>query len=104
MAVWLLLAFFTRKTSQGSQRILVRIFLVAMFLRFAVPLTLIANDAIYDLFLEKRYNESTALVSTAGKDIEHIGQSDAADLAGAFEGLGATAMELDGTIADSDAS
>ena len=83
MAVWLLLAFFARKTSQASQRILIRIFLVAMFLRFAVPLTLIANDAIYDLFLEKRYNESTALVSTAGKDIEHIGQSDAADLAGA---------------------
>jgi hypothetical protein len=83
MAVWLLLAFFARKTSQGSQRILIRIFLVAMFLRFAVPLTLIANDAIYDLFLEKRYNESTALVSTAGKDIEHIGQSDAADLVGA---------------------
>jgi len=76
LAIWLMLA--TLRTDQppgGSRRVLLRVFLIALFLRFAVPLTLIANDALYQLFLEQRYTESTEVISKAGQEIELISQA-----------------------------
>ena len=76
LAIWLLLAHVGGLPPRdGGRRLLLRVFMIALFLRFAVPLTLIANDALYDLFLEDRYNESTRVVSVAGAEIELIGQS-----------------------------
>ena len=76
LAVWLLLAYVGGLPPRdGSRRFLLRVFMIALFLRFAVPLTLIANDALYDLFLENRYTESTRVVIAAGAEIELIGQS-----------------------------
>lgn len=75
LAIWLLLVYFSSSSSDKSKQILIRVFLIAIFLRFAVPLTLIANDAIYELFLEPRYLQSTEIVTAAGEEIEQIGQS-----------------------------
>ncbi len=76
LAIWLLLAYVGGLPPRdGSRRFLLRVFMIALFLRFAVPLTLIANDALYDLFLENRYTESTRVVGAAGAEIELIGQS-----------------------------
>ena len=47
-----------------------KIFLVMLFLRFAVPATLVANEVLFELFLEPRYQESTQVIEAAGSDIE----------------------------------
>ncbi len=76
LAIWLVLACAGAKPSKGgSRRLLFRVFLIALLLRFAVPLTLIANQAIYQLFLENHYKVSTQVVSRAGEEIELISQS-----------------------------
>jgi len=49
---------------------LMRALIIALFIRFAVPLALIANEAIYDQFLESRYEESTQVIEAAGAEIE----------------------------------
>jgi len=54
------------------EQTLVRALIVALFLRFAVPLALIANEAIYHQFLESRYVESTQVIEAAGADIEAV--------------------------------
>lgn len=75
LAVWLAFVFLrARQSTGGERRFLVRIFLVVLFLRFAVPLTLIVNDALYRLFLEPRYVESTEVISAAGEELERFGQ------------------------------
>jgi hypothetical protein len=55
--------------SAGSQQMLFRVFIIVVFIRFAVPLTLIANEGLYRLFLETRYVESTQVIETAGSEI-----------------------------------
>jgi hypothetical protein len=75
LAVWLLIALlWDRPADRRGRRLLVRVFLVALFLRFAVPLTLIANDALYHAFLEARYVESSEVISAAGEDLEQLGR------------------------------
>jgi hypothetical protein len=79
LAVWLLTAMlWNRPAHRRGRRLLVRVFLVALFLRFAVPLTLIANDALYHAFLETRYVESSEVISAAGQDLEQLGRESAA--------------------------
>ncbi len=56
-----------------AEALTLRIFVVLVFLRFAVPLALIANEALYELFLESRYLESTQVIETAGAEIEAVG-------------------------------
>jgi hypothetical protein len=56
-----------------TDQILLRVFIIVMFVRFAVPVALIANEALYDLFLESRYLESTQAIETAGAVIEKVG-------------------------------
>ena len=58
------------KTRPGLEKFLLRTLLVVLFLRFAVPLAMIANEAVYDVFLESRYQESTQAIETAGAEIE----------------------------------
>lgn len=50
--------------------ILMRVFLVMLFLRFAVPVSLLANEALYVLFLQDRYDESAQLIEDAGRDLQ----------------------------------
>jgi len=55
-----------------SEQTLLRVFIIVFFLRFAVPMTLIANEALYGLFLESRYQESAQVIETAGTQIEKV--------------------------------
>lgn len=56
--------------------------IVSLFIRFAVPVALIANEAVYRLFLESRYLSSTQELESAGQAIERI-ESGAEDVSGA---------------------
>jgi hypothetical protein len=49
-----------------------RVLLVLLFVRFAVPLMLIANDFMYQQFLESRYVQSSQIITTAGQDLEKL--------------------------------
>ena len=86
LALWLLVLLWRDGTVSGqgdhssrTRQILWRSLLVVAFLRFAVPLTLVANEAIYDLFLESRYAESTEIIQAAGNEIEAISEAAVAD-------------------------
>jgi hypothetical protein len=56
----------------NSEQTLLRVFIIVFFLRFAVPVALIANEALYGLFLESRYQESAQVIETAGTQIEKV--------------------------------
>ena len=71
-----------------------------LFIRFAVPLAMIANEAVYAVFLESRYVESTQVIESAGEAIEqagaHTADPDAAEEEGFFSSiLDSTAKALD---------
>ncbi|MEJ2534955.1 MAG: hypothetical protein P8008_05695 [Gammaproteobacteria bacterium] len=73
LAGWLLFLYFARRESSRHRRRLAwRVFGIALFLRFAVPLTLVANEAVYELFLEERYEQSTEVITSAGEALEEI--------------------------------
>ncbi|MGB7452614.1 MAG: hypothetical protein WBM36_10865, partial [Lysobacterales bacterium] len=46
--------------------------LIVLFIRFAVPVMLIANDLLYQEFLEQRYQQSTEIITEAGRELEQI--------------------------------
>jgi len=48
-------------------------FIIVLFVRFAVPLTMIANEALFTVFLESRYVQSTEVIEQAGAEIEEAG-------------------------------
>lgn len=61
------------------EKTLLRVFIIVLFIRFAVPVAIIANEGLYRLFLESRYVESTQVIETAGTDLERsTGQREAA--------------------------
>jgi len=61
----------------GSEQLLFRLFILVAFVRFAVPVAMIANEGMYRLFLESRYLESTQIIETAGSEIQQAGSTDA---------------------------
>jgi hypothetical protein len=74
---------------------LLRVFVVVLFIRFAVPVAMIANEALYELFLANRYQESQQVIESAGAQLERAAARDQAAEAGApaaetslFESLG----------------
>lgn len=60
----------------GSETLLLRLFILAAFVRFAVPVAMIANEGMYRLFLESRYLESTRIIETAGSEIKEVASGD----------------------------
>ena len=52
--------------------IVLQAFMILLFTRFAVPLTLIANEAIFDIFLESRYQTSKEIIEQAGAEIQEV--------------------------------
>ncbi len=73
LAAWLLIRLWY--PGQGSQlnRILFRrVFPLLLFIRFAVPVMLIGNDLLYQEFLEQRFEQSTEIITEAGKEFEQI--------------------------------
>lgn len=73
-AVWLLVTLLVSPASKlAGKTMALRLFVILVFLRFAVPLALIANDALYSVFLQARYQESSQIVTAAGEEIGRIG-------------------------------
>jgi hypothetical protein len=73
MAAWLLIRLWYPGQSSQLNRILFRrVFPLLLFIRFAVPVMLIANDFLYQQFLEQRYQQSTEVITEAGRELEQI--------------------------------
>jgi hypothetical protein len=101
---WLVYAWYrgqgdSRDAAQ-LERFLLRALAIVLFLRFAVPLAMIANEAVYGLFLESRYQASTEVIEQAGADLEEarVAAEDAGEEAGEtgfFESIGRSLESLD---------
>lgn len=52
------------------EKTLFQVFIVVLFVRFAVPIAMIANEALYHLFLQSRYQQSQQVIESAGADLE----------------------------------
>lgn len=73
LATWLLIRlWYPGQGSQIYRALLKRVFLLLLFIRFAVPVMLITNDLLYQQFLEARYQQSTEVISDAGKELEQL--------------------------------
>ena len=73
LAVWLLIRlWYPGQDSRVYGALLKRAFLLLLFIRFAVPVMLIANDLLYQQFLEPRYQQSTEIITAAGKELEQL--------------------------------
>ena len=72
-AAWVLIRlWYPGEGTQMRRALLKRVFLSLLFIRFAVPVMLIANDLLYQQFLEQRYQESTEVITVAGKEMEQL--------------------------------
>ena len=73
---WLGIRIWRKKNDGNSSKefdaFLLYALLVTIFIRFAVPLALIANEGIYRLFLESRYLESSQELESAGEALEQV--------------------------------
>jgi len=73
LAAWLVIRLWYPGQGNGFNRVLFRrVFPLLLLIRFAVPVMLIANDLLYQQFLEQRYQQSTEIISEAGKELEQI--------------------------------
>lgn len=62
--------------SERAEKMILRIFIIVVFIRFAVPATMIANEGLYRLFLETRFTESTQVIESAGAEIKDISSTE----------------------------
>ena len=75
LAAWLLIRlWYPGQESEVTRALLKRVFLLVLFVRFAVPVMLIANDLLYQQFLEERYQQSTEIITEAGRELEQLSE------------------------------
>ena len=75
LAAWLMIRlWYPGQDSRVVRALVQRTFLLLLFIRFAVPVMLIVNDLLYQQFLEPRYQQSTEIITEAGKDLEQLSQ------------------------------
>jgi hypothetical protein len=73
LAAWLLIRlWYPGQGSQFNRILFIRVFPLLLFIRFAVPVMLISNDLLYQEFLEQRFEQSTEIITEAGKEFEQI--------------------------------
>jgi len=73
LAAWLLWRLWLpAKPPAASRNVIRHVFVILVFIRFAVPVMLIANDLLYQQFLESRYQVSTEVITEAGQDLEQL--------------------------------
>jgi hypothetical protein len=73
LAAWVVIRiWYPGQGSKVRRVLLARVLLFLLFLRFAVPVMLIANDLLYQQFLEQRYQQSTQVITLAGKELEQL--------------------------------
>lgn len=74
--LWMALQLWRRGLRHAEKgrldQLLLFILIGAIFIRFAVPLAMIANEAVYNLFLESRYLASTQELEAAGRALEGV--------------------------------
>ena len=76
-----LILLFIKTTKHVQIRILIlRISLLLIILRFAVPITGVANESIYNIFLENEYIESTEALETTTEQIAQINKDEQSHL------------------------
>lgn len=72
-AAWLVIRiWYPGQSSSVTRQLLKRVLLMLLFIRFAVPMMLIANDLIYQQFLESRYQQSSEIINVAGNELKQI--------------------------------
>ena len=54
----------------------IRIFLVAAFLRFALPILIIGTHVVFNVFLENEHDAATAVLEATSSEIEEFSQQD----------------------------
>jgi hypothetical protein len=87
LAAWLVIRlWYPAQGGRVSLALLNRVFLLLLFIRFAVPVMLIANDMVYQLFLESRYQESTEVITVAGRELEQLSRETSTQSPAAGEG------------------
>jgi hypothetical protein len=74
--LWLMLRLWRHRKGSPAKGLfeqgLLYLLIAVIFMRFAVPLALIANEAVYALFLESRYLTSTQELQAAGHALERL--------------------------------
>jgi hypothetical protein len=82
LAAWMLIRlWYPGEGTQMHRDLLKRVLLSLLFIRFAVPVMLIANDLLYQQFLEQRYQESTEVITEAGKEMEQLSNEETDQIA-----------------------
>lgn len=82
LAAWLLIRLWYPGQGSGLYRqLLKRVFLLLLLVRFAVPVMLIANDLVYQQFLETRYQQSTEIITRASTELEKLSAETSAEKA-----------------------
>lgn len=80
LAAWMLIrVWYPGQGAKIHRVILKRVLLMLLFLRFAVPVMLIANDLLYQQFLEHRYQQSTEVITLAGQELEQLREEASAE-------------------------
>jgi hypothetical protein len=74
--------------SERWRTILIRFSLLLLFLRFLIPVMVLANDAVYKSFLNDRFETSYTMLAQAGEDVKALQDAENTALtAEAEEGL-----------------
>ena len=61
--------------------LLVRLSILVVFLRFLIPVVVMANEAVYDSFLNDRYENSHALLEQVGENVQTLQAAETAAIA-----------------------
>ncbi len=73
LAAWMMVrVWYPGQDSRLQRTLLKRVFFHIVIIRFSVPLIRIANDFLYQQFLEQRYQQSTEIIAEAGRELEQI--------------------------------
>ena len=64
--------WFGNESTRWARSFLVRFFLLMTILRFMMPVISVANEWVYDAFLESRYSEASQQLKTATDDLDRI--------------------------------
>lgn len=76
----LILLFIKTKKHVQIRILILRISLLLIILRFAIPVTGLANESIYNVFLENEYIESTEALETTAEQFSQINKDDQSHL------------------------
>lgn len=71
-----LVALWWRPNDRRLRRWAVRFVLLAMFLRLAMPLIVVLNNAVYDVFMKETYEHSSLIVEQTNRQLEDMAQQD----------------------------